>query len=181
MTAWPDGTALWVRGTNEVVDGREGYPPSVSPVNTSCEGPRGQTVSSNCCYTFSKACQRFWLKQSWYWTFHRWARCLSPPWPSHCSHSFIFGMFCKNLCKLLPLSNVISLVGHLVSSKAKLSEQNSQVLLRKKTLQTAKRANIYVLVNFYVHQKQKRWRQIFPVGRYKWPKYDALGRSVGPL
>lgn len=55
MTAWPDGTALWVRGTNEVVDEREGLPPSISPVNTSCEG---QTVTFNSprrtFYTFSK-------------------------------------------------------------------------------------------------------------------------------
>lgn len=42
MTAWPDGTALWLRGTNEVADEREGLPPSISPVNTSCEG---QTVT----------------------------------------------------------------------------------------------------------------------------------------
>lgn len=44
MTARPDGTTLWVRGTNEVVDEREGLPPSVSPVNTSCEG---RTVTLN--------------------------------------------------------------------------------------------------------------------------------------
>lgn len=41
MTARPDGTALWLRGPNEVVDGKEGLPPSISPLNTSCEGPRG--------------------------------------------------------------------------------------------------------------------------------------------
>lgn len=40
MTAWPDGTALWLRGTNEVVDGKEGLPPSISPLNTSCQGLR---------------------------------------------------------------------------------------------------------------------------------------------
>lgn len=40
MTARPDGTALWLRGTNEVVDGKEGLPPSISPLNTSCEGLR---------------------------------------------------------------------------------------------------------------------------------------------
>lgn len=27
---WPDGTALWLKGTNEVVDGKEGLPPSIS-------------------------------------------------------------------------------------------------------------------------------------------------------
>lgn len=42
MTVGPDGTVLWVRGTNEVVDEREGLPLCVSPVNTSCQG---QTVT----------------------------------------------------------------------------------------------------------------------------------------
>lgn len=50
MTARPDGTALWLRGTNEVVDGKEGLPPSISPPNTSCRGlrdPLAPTVAWN--------------------------------------------------------------------------------------------------------------------------------------
>lgn len=50
MTARPDGTALWLRGTNEVVDGKEGLPPSISAPNTSCRGlrdPRAPTVACN--------------------------------------------------------------------------------------------------------------------------------------
>lgn len=46
MTARPDGTALWLRGTNEVVDGKQGLPPYVSPLNTSCEEPRDPSWTS---------------------------------------------------------------------------------------------------------------------------------------
>lgn len=49
MTAWSDGTALWLRGTNEVVDGKEGLPPSISPLNTSCERRRGRLTLSVVC------------------------------------------------------------------------------------------------------------------------------------
>lgn len=55
MTAWPDGTALWLRGTNEVVDGKEGLPPSISPPNTSCQGLRDLLALTVACNSAGSA------------------------------------------------------------------------------------------------------------------------------
>lgn len=77
MTAWPDGTALWVRGTNEVVGEREGSPPSIPPVNTCCEG---QTVTFNSpwrtFYAFSKHLKG--SESGNITSLHRWVCCLWP-------------------------------------------------------------------------------------------------------
>lgn len=60
MTAWPDGTALWLRGTNEVVDGKEGLPPSISPLNTSCQGLRDRLAPT---VAWNSACKtQFYLE-----------------------------------------------------------------------------------------------------------------------
>lgn len=60
MTAWPDGTALWLRGTNEVVDGKEGLPPSISPLNTSCQGLRDRLAPT---VAWNSACRtQFYLE-----------------------------------------------------------------------------------------------------------------------